>query len=282
MTTKTSILLSTLWILLALAASSCKDDVSDEDVNDSDSDTSHVPADTGTGTPQDTGTVTPQDTGTDVPQDTNTSTPEDTGTGTPEDTGTGEPIDTGVDTGDGAPLRIEAECAIGVEADTGNDPDDEFENFGSTDTEPVVNSCATYPGSNSNLEDSAGWGGAYPSLSSDGQLGYTNGGAWIAFEGINVGYYNKLVIHYASAEDAPTDTDSEGQVTTGFYVRVDGETAEAVTLCTLVTNFTGSWTDYTDASCEFITSVEGIHKVYLVAYKDGINNGNIDWIEFQN
>ncbi|MBN2343697.1 MAG: carbohydrate-binding protein [Deltaproteobacteria bacterium] len=160
------------------------------------------------------------------------------------------PVDT--DTWEDGSLLIEAECAI-----------DAFNA-----------ACTGVDGSNSNLEDVDGWGGNYPSLSSTGQVGYTNGGSWIAFAGIDLTDFSKVTIHY-------TCGDGEGEtLDTGFWIRLDAPDGDNVGI--LETIFTGGWDSWTDTTADLTAAATGVHTVYFVANYVGKNNGNIDWIRFHN
>ncbi|MBN2718594.1 MAG: carbohydrate-binding protein [Deltaproteobacteria bacterium] len=149
-------------------------------------------------------------------------------------------------------LTLEAECAVDME----------------------ISSCnPKYPGTNSNIVGDGHWDDKpYPAITTDGDLGYTDGGSWLAFDNIDLTKFNKVTIRYATAADA------SGQMTTGFNIRIDSP--DGALAGQLVTEYTNSWTEYAEATANLNQSIKGTHTVYLVASYEGINNGNLDWVRF--
>ena len=172
--------------------------------------------------------------------------------GVPTDGGPTDGGPTDTDGREEGGLYIEAECALD----------------GST------SACASVTGSNSALPDVHNWGSAYPSITDDGQVGYTAGGSWIAFEAIDLTEFTQVTIHYACAE-------GEGETPEiGYSVRLDSPEGTEVGI--LNTAFTGGWQVYADATAALSAEATGIHTVYFVANLDQRNNGNLDWIRFHN
>ena len=149
-------------------------------------------------------------------------------------------------------LTLQAECAVDMALEVCND---------------------NYPGSNSNIMGDDHWEGKpYPDLTADGDLGYTDAGSWLAFANIDLDKFKKVTIRYASAEDAA------GEVLTGFIVMIDSP--DGTEIGQIVTDFTGGWSEYGEATANLTATVNGVHTVYLVAHQENINNGNLDWVMF--
>ncbi|MBN2527537.1 MAG: carbohydrate-binding protein [Deltaproteobacteria bacterium] len=145
---------------------------------------------------------------------------------------------------------IEAECAV----------------------EPSGANCnAEHPGSNSNIVGDGHWDGKpYPAKSSDGNLGYTAGGSWFAFENVDLSQYSSVTIRYACNENVDN---------TGFSIMLDSP--DGTLLEIVETDFTGGWETYQEStSKKFPSRFNGTYTVYFVAAKKDVNNGNVDWIQF--
>ncbi|MBN2717096.1 MAG: carbohydrate-binding protein [Deltaproteobacteria bacterium] len=233
--------LPTIFMAMSLAFVACKDDVSSE-FYDTESDTAQREEGSDEEKTDDTATIG-DDT---VAQGDDTDSNEDSAIVADSDTTPIAPPGT---------LLIQAECAI----------DGTFSA-----------ACLEYTGTNSEIVGDNNWDGKpYPSLSGDGQLGYTDGGSWIAFAGIDLSTYSKVTIHYTCAEGETEDLE------TGFFVRLDAPDGEDVAI--IETDFTdAAWDVYVDSTADIKTGTTGVHTVYFVANYSGKNNGNIDWISFHN
>ena len=241
-----------------IADSDTQDSADSETATGSSANDSETAVDTETATSDDTGedSETAVDSGTETTEDTaDTSIDTETETET-ADTGTASDTDAVVEG-----LKIEAECAI--------------------KNDLAVCGANAPAGSCSAVEDTLNWISdperdpqTYPTFTSDQQLGYTAGGSWFAFEGINLDQYTTVTMRYASQEDA------EATITTGFRMHID--TVDGTEPGFIETNHTGSWQTYEEVEITLDASVSGTHTVFFVAETNDINNGNVDWIHFKN
>ncbi|MBN2525768.1 MAG: carbohydrate-binding protein [Deltaproteobacteria bacterium] len=283
MKTGLSAIASLLWPLLIVSIISCKDDVSNL-----------YPFNVDTASESDT--IKPSDSSSDTGIDTNTGEPQNSDSGTFPDSATTDSTDTSSDTG--ADSAQDSATDMGTDSSSDSTSDSETGSASDSDTgiapeellihaecafdlstcgiENYTVDCSNVEGktSSSSVEQRDCWGNTCPALSSDCQVGYTDKDAWIAFADINLTPYSKITVHYSSAEDAA------GEIQTGFTLNLDAVDGELGAV--IITNYSGDWTTYQDETTDLTAAATGTHTIYLVAQKEGINNGNIDWIKLHN